>query len=190
MDSQEQYSKVDNVVITGLKALSYAAVIDDTEERDGPNEHESNSVQARVLALFNTELKCNVKETDISAVHYLKRKNGKKDIIVKFVSRQMKDDIMKKRGALRNRQPPVYINDHLTENSSKLAFQARQMKRQGRVLDTWTRNCKIFVKFRNNELEEPKVIQLKSMTDLARIPDSLQLKPPALETVPSASIVK
>ena len=143
IDAQEQYSRMDNVVISGLQAHSYASAADTSIHRDQPTESEHSNVQSAVLEPLSHDMRCNVKPCDISAVHYLRKKNNKKDIIVKFVSRQVKDGIMKSRKLLRGREPNIYINEHLTEKTSKLAYEARQLKKQGRVTDTWTRNCKV-----------------------------------------------
>ena len=40
----------------------------------------------------------------------------------------------------------VYISDDLTKRRANLAFQARKLKRDKRILDTWVTNRKVLVK--------------------------------------------
>ena len=41
---------------------------------------------------------------------------------------------------------PVYISDDLTKNRAKLAFCARELKREKLIADTWVFDCSIFIK--------------------------------------------
>lgn len=168
-DDLEQYSKVDNVIISGLKSQSYAAAVDSSDNRDLPNALETENVQDQVLNLFNKELNLNITKSDISAVHYIKRKNKKRDIVVRFVSRQTKDSVMKNRKKLKGRSQPLYINEHYTEKTAKLAFEARQLVKKGKVAFTWTKNCKVFIKTVGETPEEEKVVLIKNMADVLKL---------------------
>ena len=97
-------------------------------------------------------------------------------IIVKFVSRRTKARVMADRNNLKrigksNRHPdddnpedtvfkdgattedlaqiyprPVFVSDDLTKDRARLVFKARELKRQGRILDTWVHDCSILVR--------------------------------------------
>ena len=97
-------------------------------------------------------------------------------IIVKFVSRRTKARVMADRKNLKrigksNRHPdddnpedtvftdgdttedlariytrPIFVSDDLTKDCARLAFKARELKRQGRIQDTWVHDCSILVK--------------------------------------------
>ncbi|KAL4238663.1 hypothetical protein ACF0H5_003370 [Mactra antiquata] len=45
-----------------------------------------------------------------------------------------------------------YISEDLTKNRSNSAFQARKLKREGAIRDTWTFDGKIFIKAHNDEI--------------------------------------
>ena len=40
----------------------------------------------------------------------------------------------------------IYFHDDLTTKRAKLAYQARQLKRSGAILDTWVFDSKVMVK--------------------------------------------
>ena len=42
--------------------------------------------------------------------------------------------------------PEVYITDDLTQRKARLAFLARNLKRNKLISDTWTMDCKILIK--------------------------------------------
>ena len=41
---------------------------------------------------------------------------------------------------------PVYMADDLISSRAKLAFKARELKRNGRISDTWVFDCQVFIK--------------------------------------------
>ena len=45
----------------------------------------------------------------------------------------------------------MYVNDHLTKRSAEIAKKARMMRKNGKILRTWTTNCKIFIKENGEE---------------------------------------
>ena len=87
----------------------------------------------------------------------------KRDIIVRFVSRQTKNSVMK------NRKKDVHIHytstNIIKKKATKLAFEARQLVTKGKVASTWTRNCKVFIKTEGETPEDQEVLLIKSMAD-------------------------
>ena len=49
---------------------------------------------------------------------------------------------------------PVYISDDLTRTQAKLAFQARQLRNNKRIQDTWVVDSKIMIKDNNNRISK------------------------------------
>ena len=85
-------------------------------------------------------------------------------VIVKFASRRCKARVMevkKNLKKLHNLDFPLYIQDDLTPRRAKLAYQARQLKRNGKVSDTWVTENKIIVKDLRNKIHD-----IKSHSDL------------------------
>ena len=58
----------------------------------------------------------------------------------------------------------VFITDDLTKARAKLAYQARVLKRNRSILDTWVINCKIMAKDKFG-----RIFQIKSTDDLKKI---------------------
>ena len=47
---------------------------------------------------------------------------------------------------------PVYISDDLTRSRAKLAYQARQLRNNKRIQDTWVVDSNIMIKDNNNRI--------------------------------------
>ena len=184
IDAMEQYSKVENLVISGLETRLYSSVAT-TEESNAasgePPKSEINRVEKAVFALFNDELNANIQESDISVMHYLplkrsdKNKNKPKDIIVRFTNRRAKNSVMAKRYILGNRKsdrtnqetkPAIYINEHLTKTNATLFYETRRLRKEKLINNAWTFNCKIYVRTNGDTVENQKVIIIHNFEDL------------------------
>ena len=99
-------------------------------------------------------------------------------LLVKFVSRRLRERVMGEKKKLKepvtqDQDPPhdpdipswpkVYITDDLTRAQARLAYQARVLKRDKTILDTWVINCKIMVKDKHEHIS-----QVKTNADLAK----------------------
>ena len=81
-------------------------------------------------------------------------------VIVKLASRRTKNAIMEERKKLKDNPykcanettATVYIGDDLTKRRANLAFQARQLRKNKLIYDTWVTNCKIVVKDNYNRI--------------------------------------
>ena len=81
-------------------------------------------------------------------------------ILVKFVSRRVKADVMVSRKHLKGRklcdstghETSIYIQDDLTQRRVNLAYQARQLKNNNRIADTWVSYGKIMIKDCHNHI--------------------------------------
>ena len=96
----------------------------------------------------------------------------KKQILVKFTSRKAKNQVMKARKNLKNRATAVYINEHLTERTFIIAYHARQLKKQNIIANTWTIDCRVFVKLNGETPEQQKVLAIRSVNDLDHLKTS------------------
>ena len=81
------------------------------------------------------------------------RPSPPRTVIVKFTSRRTKSRVMALRKELKelnrspeNTDPAIYFQDDLTAPRAKLAYQARVLKREKCVADTWVIDSKIYVK--------------------------------------------
>ena len=74
-------------------------------------------------------------------------------ILVKFVSRRSKARVMEVKKRLKNIAKegtefpsPVFISDDLTKRRSRLAWEARKLKREKAISDTWVYDTRVLVK--------------------------------------------
>ena len=84
------------------------------------------------------------------------------NIIVRFVNKKSKLKVLKNVRKLKGSN--VYINEHLTQKNGEIAQKARLLRRQGKICNTWTRDCNVFVKTIGVP-EFAKIHQIRNMTD-------------------------
>lgn len=116
-------------------------------------------------------LDCN----NIEACHPLpKRKTNASDrngaqttagttVILRFVNRKHKVALLKQGKKLKGTD--VYMNDHLTKSNADIAKKARQLRREKKIQQTWTANCKVFIKL-NGPPENAKVLVIRNIEEL------------------------
>ena len=93
-------------------------------------------------------------ESEASLEQHSSEKPKVRPIIVKFTSRRVKFRVMENRKNLKDnpckdaegREYPVFTQDDLTKHSAKLAFLARQSKKDGHIMDTWIAYFKVMIK--------------------------------------------
>ena len=86
-------------------------------------------------------------ESDISTCHTLGQRDskGKTNILIKLCSRKSKINILQQAKQLKSSN--IYINEHLTKQNAAIAREARVLRKQQKIESTWTRNCRVFIKF-------------------------------------------
>ncbi len=147
VDALEQYSRRNNVRISGVP------------ECDGENTDEIVKSIAKSLGV----------EVDIDVSHRVGPVKSlptapARPIIVKLKSRRSKAELMSTKKHLRSTslpqlnanwpsvstqkqpKPMIYINEDLTKLRASLASFSRDLKRQGKIDDTWTREGSVFLK--------------------------------------------
>jgi len=142
----EQYTRINDVVITGLriKPRSYARAV--TPDNVGePREQDVSSVEQQVVTFLQSkgiEMGCD----HIEACHLLPRRNDsdKPAIIMRLCNRKHKTALLKQGRMLKGSN--VYINEHLTKRNADIASKARFLRKAKKIQNTWTTNCKIFIK--------------------------------------------
>ena len=147
VDDTEQYTRRSNLIFRGFAELGRG---EDTD--------------ARILALVNDEMDLAppLQLADIARSHRLgaPRPDARsRAIIVRFTSDRVRDTVYRARTKLkdfnaRNRNAQIYINDDLTTQRSKLAYECRKLKKEKRIADTWTFTGKILIKDTGNKITE------------------------------------
>ena len=176
MDNYEQYSKLDNLIVTGLKVLRpYNATALLVNENNEPETDEDGKEQwsARdkdimldnFVQFANEKLEVNIRRQDILDIHTLpKGKNTTDTCIVRFANRIAREKVIRSKNKLKSTSRTsnkIYINEHLTRKNSEIARAARLLRKDGKILGTWTKNCKILIK----KLDE-RVIKVHNMAAL------------------------
>lgn len=161
----EQYTRVNDVVVTGLriKPRSYARAVT-TGNGGEPDDQDGGSTEQQVAAFLRSK-DVDVDLNNIEACHLLPRRNDSNTqaVIMRFVNRRDKVALLKQGRKLRGSN--VYINEHLTKRNADIARKARSLKKQGKIQGTWTINCKIFIKL-NGAPEQAKVVVIRNMEEL------------------------
>lgn len=145
----ERYSRVDNIIISGLPESyasatgSYSASPDENAGVENVAESETAFVQ-----FCHEKLNVVIKDTDISIAHRLKKgpNDRYRPMIIRFTSRKARQSVLDARKKLRGSSEKVYINEHLTTQASKLFQIARRLWKQNKVASAWTWNCRVYIK--------------------------------------------
>ena len=131
IDELEQQNKLKNLRIFGLK------------------EEKEENVQQKLLEFAKTELEIELQHGEIEA-----RRMGKvrpenlqpRDILVTFNNQTLRNAVYRKKKLLRERNVPVFINEDLTTKRSLLFFQARQLRKRGKLFAVWTQEGNILIR--------------------------------------------
>lgn len=152
----EQRSRMDNLEIQGVSEL--------------PNENIYS-----VLESIGRAINCQVSPNDISITHRVQHMNNDnnkpRNIIVKFISRRKKEDVLAatkrfKRSNTNTGKPgitipnlgeSIFINEHLSSDNKQLLHHTKEVARNKNYKFVWVRNCTIHV--RKNETTPAKAIK-------------------------------
>ena len=98
--------------------------------------------------LATRKLSIQISDSDVVCSHRVGRRaedrSTPRDIIVRFTTHNTKASVM--RSARKLKGTHVLINEDLTKTRATLAWEARTLKRERKISDTWTRDRVIFVK--------------------------------------------
>ena len=129
-DDLEQYSRRNTVRIRGV----------------GEALNENTDIVVKELAA--RKLSVDISDSDVVRSHRVGRRaedrSTPRDIIVRFTTHNTKTAVM--RSARKLKGTHVFINEDLTKTRATIAWEARTLKRERKISDTWTRDGVIFVK--------------------------------------------
>lgn len=168
VDDLEQYSRADDIVITGLetKHRSYARAADPAGDQQGEDAlpEELHTLEQQVVQFMSSK-NIYLESHQISACHTFPRKDKKTKpkILVKFVNRKHKVEVLKQAKKLKG--TGVYVSEHLTKKNAELAWNGRILRKQNKIQATWTRNGKVFIRL-NGPPEQAKVVVIRHLRDL------------------------
>lgn len=151
----QQYSRMNNIEIKGIPQLKDESLTE-------------------VVQLIGDTVGVKVQPSDIDVVHRVPTKErGSTNVIVRFVSRTARDNLMQaaRKKRLTTRQigfadeAPVYVNDHLCPEYKALLGMAIAKKKEKNWKFVWVAQSKILAR----KAENASVVHIVSRDDLAKI---------------------
>lgn len=156
VENLEAYTRVDNVIVHGIKeAVAEVASISGADSSASiatqPTGEPSASTEQLFIEFCRSKLDVNIQSQDISVAHRLgqtRSGRGPRPIIVRFVNRKAKNQVLQARKRLRtdNTCRHIFINEHLTPRTAQLFQKARHLVKMKSIIGTWTWNGKIYIK--------------------------------------------
>lgn len=159
LDDVEQYSRSNNIEILGVP-------------------EEKNEDVFETVKKVCTALDVHVERNNIDVCHRLKKPQDSHwpaTIIVRFVQRDLKNQVLSKRRVKRNfstlhcgyqsTSAPIYINENLCFGRKKLYKAAREAKKDKNYTFLWVRNGNILMR----ESEESPVKRITCLEDLEKL---------------------
>ena len=175
MEDLEAYSRVDNVIVHGLKEAVAEVVPEANHDVTSvpASGAESSATSEKIFLDFcRNKLQIDLHPTDISVAHRLAKPGGSrgpKPMIVRFSNRKAKQSVLAARTVLRNLEScrNIFINEHLTKTASALFEKARAAVKAQRVQRAWTWNGRVFV--RTLPAAGGKSLLISDENDLSRL---------------------
>ena len=158
LDDMEQYSRRNSIRISGIEETS------------------SEDITEKVINLINNDIKVDppITTNEIDRLHRVgpTRNGSVRPVLVKFATYRTKNKVMRNRRNLKpsssaiskgkdSVQQKIFVNEDLTKKRVNLLWQARQLKRNGKLQDCWTWDGSVLVK--NNVA---KIIPVSSCAEL------------------------
>ena len=112
-------------------------------------------------------LNLEINPMEISNSHRIgKPGTEKRPLIVKLTRESTKNKIFSVKKELKTKDSMIFINEDLTQKTSSFFKKVRDLKKEGFIKRTWTRDGKVF--YIPNDQEEPKMIQSTAEIEIIR----------------------
>lgn len=171
VDEYDNLSRLDNLVICGLpeiaSAVPQAGSYWSTQRSSPPNESDIHNV----VDLCNNKLGVKLSESDISYAYRIpgSSKNNQRPVVVRFVSRRIRNSILAARRTLKEQSGAnrIFINEHLTKQNSLIFARARRLVREKVLHSAWTRDGMTFIRLTDSVSEKPsKIVSSKNLESI------------------------
>ena len=147
IESQEQYSRR-----TSLRFHNIQVPVDER----GRIVHPVDTDQL-ILQICNTQLGLDININDIGRSHVIgKVKNGKSQVIVRFLSYRIRNRVYTNKKALKGHPDNIFITENLTKYRTELVKKLSQLKYSKQIYTYWTSDGRIYVK--QNETSRKQTI--------------------------------
>jgi len=166
LNDLQQYTRKNNVEISGVPEQKNEQIKD-------------------IIMKIGEVVGCTIADSDMDVCHRVAHMNNgnknSKSIIVRFQSRNKKQDFLSASKRYRNLNSSelgfvgnvcgVYVNEHLTLENKKLFKSAREFSRENNFKYCWVRDCRIYVK----RSDESRAIVVQDESVLSRLRGGLSL---------------
>ena len=137
IEGQEQYSRRTSLRFHNIKVP--------VDER-GNVKHPVNTDEL-ILNVCNDKLGLDINLHDIGRSHIIgKVKDGKSQVIVRFVSYRTRNKVYSNKKGLKNHPDKIFITENLTKYRTELVKQLAELKYNGLLYTYWTSDGRIFLK--------------------------------------------
>ncbi|KAJ8351123.1 hypothetical protein AAFF_G00148370 [Aldrovandia affinis] len=135
------------------------------------NEADIQSVEIQVEKFLNSK-NIDMDLTNVDSCYLLpKRKisegrdNETRAVMLRFISRKYKVALLKQGKNLKGSN--VFINENLNKTNATIAWKARQLKKGQKLQNTWTANCKVYIK-PNGSSENIRPVLIRALEELEK----------------------
>ena len=148
VEELEQYTRKENIIISGLRTrhTSYARATSNSAtaaSNDNAPEEEINALEKHVIFFPMTSYKFALNQMTsvsvIQCVHHLV------NLITLLLNLQIEKKIMILKKAKQLKGTNIFLNQHLAKKISDIFRMTRTLRKEGRISNTWTRDCKVFI---------------------------------------------
>ena len=137
IESQEQHSRR-----TSLRFHNIQVPVDERGRIVHPVDTDKLIIQ-----VCNTKLGLNININDIGRSHVIgKVKNGKSQVIVRFLSYRIRNRVYANKKALKGDPAGIFITENLTKYMIELVHKLSQLKHSKQIYTYWTFDSRIYVK--------------------------------------------
>ena len=171
LEELEQAERINDLIITGIKIKppSYAKVLRTENDGDLTNVEESHSVETQVAEILH-RLKIKFNTENVDYCYLLPKKNTEgaqvnrpRAVLLRFTGKKHKIALLQQGKNLKGSD--VYFNENLSKGNASIAWKARQLKKENKILSTWTANCKVYIK-PNGATPETRPVLIRAMEEL------------------------
>ena len=137
IESQEQHSRR-----TNLRFHNIQVPVDERGRIVQPIDTDT-----LILQVCNTKLGLDININDIKRSHVIgKVKNGKSQVIVRFISYRIRNRVYANKKALKGDPDGIFITENLTKYMIELVHKLSQLKHSKQIYTYWTFDGRIYVK--------------------------------------------
>ena len=152
----ELFTRKEDVIISGMEIKPWSYAVAARREGEELPMKEQESVETQVVHFLRSK-NIHLDKNNLTACHTRKDRNAKPTIIIRFVNRKQKTELLMQGRKLQGTD--IYLNEHLTHKNAKIAREARKLRNDDKIKSTWT--SKVMMR-----LKTERVMMVRELEDL------------------------